>query len=45
MIIYAITLDSYEGPLAYFANKVDAIHALGKDYDPNFHYIEEIEVK
>lgn len=44
MKIYAITMN-YEAPLEYFANLVDAIHALGKDYDPDFHYIEEIEVK
>jgi hypothetical protein len=37
----------YESPLEYFANKVDAIKALGteKHYDPDFHYIIEIEVK
>jgi len=46
MTIYAITED-YESPLEYFANKVDAIKALGtnKDYDINHHYIIEIEVK
>jgi hypothetical protein len=44
MTIYAITED-YEAPYQYFANKVDAIRELGKNYDPDFHYIIEIEVK
>ena len=46
MTIYAITMD-YESPFEYFANKVDAIKALGtnKAYNLDFHYIIEIEVK
>lgn len=44
MIIYAISAD-YEAPYEYFANKVDAIKALGEHYNPDFDYIIEIEVK
>lgn len=45
MTIYAITMD-YESPFEYFANKVDAIRALGaKHYNPDYHYIIEIEVQ
>jgi hypothetical protein len=46
MTIYAITSD-YEAPYEYFANKVDAIRALGegKAYNIKFDYIIEIEVK
>lgn len=46
MIIYAITQD-YQAPAEYFANKVDALRALGEgiDYNLDHNYIIEIEVK
>lgn len=45
MIIYAITMD-YESPLEYHSTKAGAEWALANKtyFDPNYHYIEEIEV-